>query len=120
MPWATGPCHRTPSYVKCDSHFSGQVQAGLAPPADEICTRVHAPGKPLADLEVFLDMEFRFTWRATQRNDFPEGIHAAIIDRGRHPRWRHARLGEISPAGDGVPFAHLAEGEPVLKGGMEG
>lgn len=90
------------------------------PPADEICTRVHAPGKPLADLEVFLDMEFRFTWRATQRNDFPEGIHAAIIDRGRHPRWRHARLGEISPAGDGVPFAHLAEGEPVLKGGMEG
>src|SRR5690606_38051275 len=37
-----------------------------------------------------LEMEYRFTHRAMERADFLEGIRAAIIDRDRNPRWRHA------------------------------
>ncbi|MDN5788397.1 enoyl-CoA hydratase/isomerase family protein [Pseudorhodobacter sp.] len=37
-----------------------------------------------------LAMEYRFTWRAMEHADFLEGIRAAIIDRDRKPRWRHA------------------------------
>lgn len=41
-------------------------------------------------IEPALEMEYRFTARATERGDFLEGIRAAIIDRDRSPRWRHA------------------------------
>ncbi len=37
-----------------------------------------------------LEMEFRFTYRAMEHADFIEGIRAAIIDKDRNPRWRHA------------------------------
>ncbi len=42
-----------------------------------------------------LELEFRFTWRAMEHGDFLEGIRAAIIDKDRSPKWRHAP--------DGVP-----------------
>lgn len=37
-----------------------------------------------------LEMEYRFTWRSMEHADFVEGIRAAIIDKDRNPRWRHA------------------------------
>jgi len=70
----------------------------------------------LADLESCLAMEFRFAWRATQQTDFLEGIRAAIIDRDRRPRWRHARLEEVSPAEVAALFAHLGDEELDLEG----
>ena len=41
-------------------------------------------------IENALDQEFRFTFRAMQHGDFLEGIRAAIIDKDRKPKWRHA------------------------------
>lgn len=41
-------------------------------------------------IENALDQEFRFTSRAVEHADFLEGIRAAIIDKDRSPRWRHA------------------------------
>lgn len=49
-------------------------------------------------IETALDHEFRFTFRAVARGDFIEGIRAAIIDKDRNPRWRHA--GWDVPAAD--------------------
>lgn len=43
-----------------------------------------------SSIEVALDHEFRFTSRAMEHGDFLEGIRAAIIDRDRAPKWRHA------------------------------
>jgi enoyl-CoA hydratase len=37
-----------------------------------------------------LELEYRFTHRAMEHGDFLEGIRAAIIDKDRTPRWRHA------------------------------
>lgn len=46
-----------------------------------------------------LEMEYRFTARAMAQADFLEGIRAAIIDKDRAPRWRHASV-EAVPAAD--------------------
>ena len=37
-----------------------------------------------------LGLEYRITYRAGEQGDFIEGIRAALIDRDRTPRWRHA------------------------------
>jgi hypothetical protein len=44
-------------------------------------------------------MEYRFTFRSMEHADFIEGIRAAIIDKDRSPRWRHAGPGTV-PAED--------------------
>jgi len=54
------------------------------------------------DIRAALEMEYRFTHRAMERADFLEGIRAAIIDKDRTPRWRHA-----SP--DAVPGAEVSQ-----------
>lgn len=42
------------------------------------------------DIQTALGHEYRFTARSMEKADFLEGIRAAIIDRDRTPRWRHA------------------------------
>ncbi len=52
-------------------------------------------------MERALDLEYRFTHRAMEHGDFLEGIRAAIIDKDRSPKWRHA-----DP--EAVPMAEVA------------
>lgn len=42
-----------------------------------------------------LRLEYRFTARAMEHGDFLEGIRAAIIDKDRSPRWRHAATDDL-------------------------
>lgn len=42
------------------------------------------------DIRTALGLEYRFTYRAMEHGDFIEGIRAAIIDRDKAPKWRHA------------------------------
>lgn len=44
-----------------------------------------------------LELEYRFTFRAQGQADFLEGIRAAIIDKDRRPRWRHASVADLRP-----------------------
>ncbi len=48
-------------------------------------------------IEDALNMEYRFTYRSASDGDFVEGIRAAIIDKDRKPRWKHARLEDVNP-----------------------
>ncbi len=60
----------------------------------ELVRRVRGPGT----IEHALGMEYRFTYRAMEHGDFIEGIRAAIIDKDRTPRWRHAPDRVAGPA----------------------
>ncbi len=48
------------------------------------------------DILSALKREYRFTWRASEQGDFLEGIRAAVIDKDKAPRWKHATLAEVS------------------------
>lgn len=50
------------------------------------------------DLEHALRNEYRFTARAMEHGDFLEGIRAAIIDKDRAPKWKHAAAGDVTLA----------------------
>lgn len=45
------------------------------------------------DIREALALEYRFTARSMEHGDFLEGIRAAIIDKDRQPRWKHAAGG---------------------------
>ncbi|MBN2906478.1 MAG: enoyl-CoA hydratase/isomerase family protein [Rhodobacteraceae bacterium] len=50
------------------------------------------------DIRTALTLEYRFTHRALEHSDFLEGIRAAIIDKDRSPKWRHADITSVSAA----------------------
>lgn len=43
-----------------------------------------------SDIRDALELEYRFTSRSMEKGDFLEGIRAAIIDKDKSPKWRHA------------------------------
>jgi 3-hydroxyisobutyrate dehydrogenase len=51
---------------------------------------LHRLRGPSLTMEKALDIEYRFTSRATEHGDFLEGIRAAIIDKDRSPKWQYA------------------------------
>jgi enoyl-CoA hydratase len=75
------------------SAFAQEALAALGrnSPLAVACTleMLHRLG-PTPGIAEALAMEFRFTSRAMEHGDFLEGIRAAIIDKDRTPRWRHA------------------------------
>ena len=100
-----------------DRHFAGEtpgdvVRSLRAQDAEEARAALEAIGRvsPLSAacalrlirrarafeaIEPALEQEYRFTARATERGDFLEGIRAAIVDRDRAPRWRHADVESV-------------------------
>ncbi|MCY0094879.1 enoyl-CoA hydratase/isomerase family protein [Hoeflea ulvae] len=49
------------------------------------------------EIRAALQQEYRFTSRSASEGDFIEGIRAAIIDKDRNPRWRHASVEDVTP-----------------------
>ncbi|MBC7141933.1 MAG: enoyl-CoA hydratase/isomerase family protein [Rhodobacteraceae bacterium] len=76
-----------------DTPFAGDAlkALGRAAPLSAACTveMLHRL-RAAPSMRRALEMEFRFTYRAMEHADFIEGIRAAIIDKDRNPRWRHA------------------------------
>lgn len=50
----------------------------------------------MSEMKRALELEYRFTYRAMEHGDFLEGIRAAIIDKDRTPKWKHA-LDKVPP-----------------------
>lgn len=59
----------------------------------------------LPDLEAALDVEYRLTVRLFEDGEFIEGVRALIVDKDKSPKWRPARLEDVS---DGMVAAYLA------------
>ena len=41
-------------------------------------------------------LEYRYSHRAVEQGDFIEGIRALIIDKDKAPKWRHARIEDVT------------------------
>lgn len=76
-----------------DSAFATEARGHLTrvSPLSAACTvEMLRRLRPAPNLRAALALEYRFTFRAQARTDFLEGIRAAVIDKDRSPRWRHA------------------------------
>ncbi|MGB7243914.1 MAG: 3-hydroxyisobutyryl-CoA hydrolase, partial [Sulfitobacter sp.] len=51
---------------------------------------LHRLRGPSISMAKALDLEYRYTYRASEHGDFLEGIRAAIIDKDRAPKWQFA------------------------------
>ena len=63
--------------------------------AIEVIHRLRGPSLSMARA---LNLEYRFTHRATEHGDFIEGIRAAIIDKDRAPKWQFSDMNVPSTA----------------------
>ena len=70
----------------------------------------------LASLERALEIEYRLTVRLFERGEFIEGIRALLIDKDKSPRWKPARLDELSTEAVEALFAPLPPGEELVLG----
>lgn len=87
------------SLVFQDSAFSTTAQSALRRPSPlsvactvELIHRVRGIDSILRALE----LEYRFTARASEHGDFLEGIRAAIIDKGATPNWQHEKIEDVA------------------------
>ncbi|MBU4529435.1 MAG: enoyl-CoA hydratase/isomerase family protein [Hoeflea sp.] len=63
------------------------------------------------DIRMALQQEYRFTSRSASDGDFIEGIRAAIIDKDRNPRWRHASIEDVTASEVEVMLAEPPGGD---------
>jgi enoyl-CoA hydratase len=61
-----------------------------------------------------MQTEFRILSRIIYGNDFYEGVRAVIVDKDHAPRWRPAKLAEVTPEALERYFAPLGTDELVL------
>lgn len=82
-----------------DTAFAAEALAALsrAAPLSAACTVAMIRRlRGRATMRAALALEYRFTFRSMAHADFLEGIRAAIIDKDRSPRWRHAGPGAVA------------------------
>lgn len=94
------------------TNFAMQALAGLArgsPLAQACALEILRRLGSAPDIHTALRLEYCFTYRATALSDFLEGIRAAIIDKDRTPRWKHASLADVTQAEVQAMLAPLGE-----------
>lgn len=66
------------------------------------------------DIRATLAQDYRIGARLVAEADFREGVRAMLIDKDRSPRWRHARIEDVTEAEVAAFFASLGDGELAL------
>ncbi|MBI1341088.1 enoyl-CoA hydratase/isomerase family protein [bacterium] len=98
---------------------SGWAAAQLAalrtksPQTLKVAHRQLSLGSAMEHFEDNMRMEFRIGCRAVKLHDFQEGVRAVIIDKDGAPRWKPARVEEVSDELLDTIFAPLKPGEPA-------
>ena len=87
-----------------------------SPTMQKVALRALREGERRASLAECLTTEFRIVCRAASEGELFEGIRAAVIDKDRQPRWRPARLEEVSDAAVDSYFAPLGQDLAIPEG----
>lgn len=96
--------------------FAAETLAALAtksPTSLKVTLEQVRRGGRAATFAEAMAMEYRMSQHFALGHDFPEGVRALLVDKDRAPRWRPARLEEVSDAAvagyfDPVPWRELA------------
>ncbi len=124
--------------VWIDGHFhgatAGDVMRALMHDGSDLARETEAlirAGSPLAvacayeaigrvrgatSIRRALEIEYRFTSRAVEKGELLEGIRAAIIDKDRRPRWRHASPEAVTAVEVAAMLRPLAHGKLQFEG----
>ncbi len=84
-----------------------------SPTSLKVTVRQIRAGAGIGFAEV-LRMEYRLTQACMAGHDFYEGVRAAVIDKDRRPKWRPARLDQVTEAAVDAYFAPLGDRDLVL------
>ena len=87
--------------------------AGRSPTSLKIAHRLVQLARDL-DLRETLILDFRLACRCLEGEDLYEGVRAVLIDRDQAPKWKPARLEDVSAAMVEAYFASLGPGELAL------
>lgn len=100
-----------------DSDFAAYALQSLyavSPTSLKVTLRQLRLGETLHFAKV-MTMEYRLSQTMLRHPDFYEGIRAALIDKDKQPRWRPARLDDITPGEVEAFFAPRPGDELVLE-----
>jgi enoyl-CoA hydratase len=61
------------------------------------CLLAVRKARGMTRIEDALANEYRFAWRCSEEGEFLEGIRAAVVDKDREPKWKLARLEDVTP-----------------------
>ena len=87
-----------------------RAMAGKSPTSQKIALRQIRRGAKLG-FDDCMRMEYRLSQHLMAAHDFFEGVRAVVIDKDQAPRWRPARLEEVSDAAVEEYFAPLGDAE---------
>lgn len=107
--------------ARADSPLAAEARAGMARTAPlsqavTLAMLARLRDDPPITVPGALRQEYRVAHRIMERGDFIEGIRAAIIDKDRNPRWRHADAPVPQAAVDAM-LAPLGDAELRLEEG---
>lgn len=77
-------------------------------------THRHIQDAAARDLRQTLQIDYRLACRCLDGHDFAEGVRAALVDKDGKPRWRPARVEDVSEAMIEDYFAPMGADELVL------
>lgn len=85
----------------CETPFCHKAREAIAKAAPlsaaASLTVIKALG-PTASVRAAVEWEYRFSSRALEQGELMEGIRAAVVDKDRNPRWRHASFADVTEA----------------------
>ncbi len=80
-----------------------------SPTSLELTRRLYEEGAAANSLKASLKLEFRCAVRCLRASDHHEGVRAKMVDKDNAPRWRPARLDEVSEAAIAAYLAPLED-----------
>lgn len=80
-----------------EAHAAATAIVAKCPLSVKVTLRALREARRFPSLEACLELEYRISCAFLDTSDLLEGIRATLIDKDRAPRWRPARLEDVTP-----------------------